>query len=172
MNNIIEYLNSRNYLVRIKVTEGGCVATFPAQCLALYTEDDYSVEFIVDWKEGTVVINSLNTQKTYQPPTYLIPTLILHCISFACSVSLYSPELICFEIDNRRVDENYWMEYCFSDHMSTEDHVMSGDLLKIVLKAQQNGWTSQDEDLAKEHNVLDGYKFMKNILRTQDILNA
>lgn len=170
--NIVQYLSNRNYLVKINATKNGCVANFPAQCLALYTGQVYSVEFVVDWQHGIVTINSPDTHQIHQPPAYLISTFILHCISVICSKSLYDPELIRFEIDGGIVDENYWLEYCFGDHMSTEDYVKSTSLLKIMLQAQNNGWIDEDENLAQESNVLDGYKFMKNILKMQDILNA
>lgn len=161
ISNIIEYLQHRDYLVTVTNTDHGCIASFPAQQLLMHSSEVYKIEFIIDWTTGKVVVDNLDSHRTYEFPLYLISIFVLYSISYCCGICNYNTDLICFEIDGRSVDEDYWLKQCLGCNLNTEQNEKSIALLNIMLKIQEGNSADKYVKIAEEKGVLKGYELIK-----------
>lgn len=166
--NIAKLLDKLEYRVVVFVTNNGCVVSFPdrKQTPTLpfilmsmqYTEDGVHIQHT--GSDGVELHSTI-----YECPPYAQRLLGQYYIMMTCIVIRYSLYYIKFMIDlDKEVSESEFFHAVRSPYMSEEMEEKEAILGQILMPCMAHGFDEQYEQLAREHDVLDGFLAVKQAL--------
>ena len=110
---IANYLKERNYLVRLRHTDYGCVIIFPEQCMMHHTSPMVRVECHVDMASELVqMIGSNNFRNTHTVPPYALKAFLMYYTVNVCDNIYYNPNMITFQVGGKTVEDSEFWEQC------------------------------------------------------------
>lgn len=158
INDIKQFLLLKNYYVGVQEQDNGILLNLPQNILQQM--DLYVAEYIIE-PQKIKVINSLNINREFDVPNYVIKPAISIEINWISKGINYNPEFILlFDKEGNFIEDSEYTVYELVNlTLTSEEFDKETTLLNIILKTINNDFYDYSKEAEKE-NILEGYKFI------------
>lgn len=163
-------LERNNYVITVRAHDNGCILSIP-KTVDLEVRNEIQIEFSFNEEKGGVdlVTNYDNKKQSmfFTCPPYVRTLLIMCVIMNICIINGYGYEFIDFYIDDKKYNTGEFFANIYDKNLDEEEFKKQEDMSRILSKCIVYDFTPEDEQIAKNKNVIEGYHMLKTIINSQ-----
>lgn len=155
---ILQLLKKHNYLVKLQLTDDGCIASFPSKKNGVNI-DEQSV--LYEYEEPELIITGTSGSTKIHVDNYAYKNIIIFHVILLCSEIDYNANMILFyNKDGKEIDEQTFVDSLSPVVINTQKE----ELLRVALfKGLATRFDKEIDSYAQENGVYEPYAIVKKM---------